>query len=151
LASGDGYTLRAMAWSADIEGCEHDWLAVDMAGHVGFFSSAGSGVAPRAYLDDLAAFEGAIEVLGAMPKITTATCNRDLPPGHVDTWRAMAERGLFAFDSDPLGGPYRIIATPHAPVLVTDLPADIGRLLSRVILLGVRFAEAVEIDEDLVP
>ncbi|HTB75129.1 MAG TPA: hypothetical protein VK762_17885 [Polyangiaceae bacterium] len=28
--------------SADIEGFEHDWLAVDAAGHVGFFSSAGS-------------------------------------------------------------------------------------------------------------
>jgi hypothetical protein len=140
-----------MGRSADIEGFEHDWLGVDVAGHVGFFSSAGSGVAPGAYLDDMAAFERAIEVLASMPKTTTATCNQDLPPGHVDTWRAMAERGLFSFDSDPLGGPYRIIATPHAPVLVTDLPADIGRLLSRVILSGVRFADTVEIDEDLVP
>jgi hypothetical protein len=74
---------------------------VDVAGRAGFFSGAGGGVAPRAYLDDMAAFEGAIEVLGSMPKTTTATCNRDLPPGHVDTWRAMAERGLFAFDFDP--------------------------------------------------
>ncbi len=52
-----------MARRADIEGFEHDWLAVDVAGHVGFFSSAGGGVAPRAYLDEVAAFEGAIEVL----------------------------------------------------------------------------------------
>jgi hypothetical protein len=139
-----------MARSADIEGIEHDWLAVDAAGHVGFFSSAGSGVAPRAYLDDMAAFDRAIEILGSMPKTTTATCKRALPPGYVDTWRAMAERGLFAFDSDPLGGPYRIIATPHAPVLVTDLPTDIGRLLSRVIFSSARFADAVEIDADLV-
>jgi hypothetical protein len=137
--------------SADIEGFEHDWLAVDAAGHVGFFSSAGSGVAPRAFLDDMAAFELAIEVLASMPKTTTATCNRELPPGCIDTWRAMAERGLFAFDSDPLGGPYRIIATPHAPLLVTDLPFDIRRLLSRVVLSGVRFAEALEIRGDLVP
>jgi hypothetical protein len=139
-----------MARSADLEGLEHDWLAVDTVGHVGFFSSAGSGVAPRAYLDNMEAFECGIEALQSMPKTTTATCNRELPPGHVDTWRVMGERGVFAFDSTPLGGPYRIIAIPRVPVRLTELPADLRRLVSTVIL-AVTFAEAGEIDADLVP
>ncbi|RKG76654.1 hypothetical protein D7W79_17330 [Corallococcus exercitus] len=36
----------------DISGYEFDWLACDGAGHVGFFSTAGGGHAPEAFLRD---------------------------------------------------------------------------------------------------
>src|SRR2546422_533950 len=59
---------------------------------------------------------------------TTAKCERELRPDLTNTWKIMAERGIFAFDSDPLGGPYRLIATPQVPIRVDELPGAVAEV-----------------------
>jgi hypothetical protein len=134
-----------MTTNEDIQGQEYDWLAIDSVGHVGLFSTAGGGFAPDAFLEDTEAFDTAIAAILSLPPSTLASCNRELPPGLTNTWRLAAERGLYAFDSDPLGGPYRRIAAPHTPIAVADLPPPIRGIASRVVLPGLTFADATEI------
>ena len=35
----------------------------------------------------------------------------------------MAERGVFAFDADVHGGPYRLVAAPEHPIRLAALPS----------------------------
>ncbi|MBU8900117.1 hypothetical protein KRR26_31380 [Corallococcus sp. M34] len=125
----------------DIRGLEYDWLAVDADGHVGFFSTAGGGYAPDGFLADAESFGATIEALEASPATTTARFAPSLTSEYTNSWRLMAERGLFAFDSDFFGGPYRLVAAPEVPVRVTDLPARVVEVLTRVVLRDLRFRE----------
>jgi len=135
----------------DAEGLEYDWLAVDAEGFVALFSTAGAGFVPDELLRDPEGFDAAIKALLGMPARTTAKCGRDLPPGRVNTWRLVAERGLFAFDSDPLGGPYRLIAKPHVAVRARDLPPEISSVVGRIALTTVSFKVANEVNEYEIP
>jgi hypothetical protein len=132
----------------DAEGLEYDWLAVDAEGFVALFSTAGAGFAPAELLRDPEGFDAAISAILKTPARTAADCGRDLPPGRVNTWRLVAERGLFAFDSDPLGGPYQLIAKPHIPVRAADLPTAIASVAGRIVLPAVSFKSANEVNED---
>jgi hypothetical protein len=137
-----------MTTNEDIVGLEYDWLAVDAEGLVGLLSTAGGGYAPKAFLADIDAFDAAIAtILSLAPRTTAATCNRELPAGLTNTWKLMAERGLFAFDSDPHGGPYRLIAAPHRPVSLQDLPPMVRGVAERVVLSTVVFRVVREISE----
>jgi hypothetical protein len=136
-----------MMTNEDILGLEYDWLAVDSEGLVGLFSTAGGGYAPDAFLTDIDAFDSAIASILSLPACTTATCNRQLPAGLTNTWKLVAERGLFAFDSDPLGGPYRLIAAPYCPVALQSLPPVIGSVAGRVVMSTATFRDAKEISE----
>jgi hypothetical protein len=136
-----------MTTNEDIQGLEYDWLAVDAEGFVGLFSTAGAGYAPEGFLQDIAAFDSVIETILSMPPVTPATCSRELPIGRTNTWKLMAERGLFAFDSDPLGGPYRLIAAPQSPVALLDLPASVRAVVGRIVLPSVAFRAAKEVTE----
>ncbi len=131
----------------DAQGLEYDWLAVDAEGFVAMFSSAGAGFAPDEILRDPEAFDSAIDAILNMPARSTAECVRELPPDRVNTWKLVAERGVFAFDSDPLGGPYRLIATPHAPVRAVDLPPSVSSVVGRIALPTVFFRSATELGE----
>lgn len=131
----------------DIQGMEYDWLAVDAEGHVGFFSTAGGGYAPEAFLQDIDSFDSAIATLLALPPTTQALCSRELSPGLANTWKLMAERGVFAYDSDPLGGPYHLIAAPENPVAVHGLPTSVGGPAQRVALAAKAFRSAKVITE----
>src|SRR5215470_2211722 len=99
-----------MTTSEEIQGLEYDWLAIDSEGYIALFSTAGGGYAPHAFLQDVEAFDAAIASIISQPACTTTACSRELPTGLTNTWKLMAERGIFAFDSDPVGGPYRLIA-----------------------------------------
>jgi hypothetical protein len=134
-----------MTAKKDVHGYEYDWLAVDGEGLVGFFSTAGGGYAPEAYLQDIDAFDAAIDAILRLPATTEATCSREMPMGLVNTWRIMAERGLYSFDSDPLGGPYRLVAAPLKPMLLESLPAIVGVAVRRVTLQNVAFRTVKEI------
>lgn len=96
----------------EILGLEFDWLASDADGFVALFSTAGGGYAPDEFLRDTDAYDAAIDVVLGSPASTVARFAPELPPGLKNTWRMVAERGLFAFDSDPHGGPYRMVAAP---------------------------------------
>ena len=113
----------AVKTAEEIRGFEYDWLAVDEAGHVALFSTAGGGYAPPEFLQDTAAHDEAIAVVMALPATTPSRFGPEVkPPGLENTWKRAAERGLYAFDSDSLGGPYRLVASPYTPTFVWELP-----------------------------
>ena len=62
----------------------------------------------------------------------------------------MASKGLFSFDTDPLfrtqKGRYYLVAIPERTLLASELPQDIGKLLSRV-RAPLRFTECNYIQE----
>jgi hypothetical protein len=132
----------------DISGFEYDWLACDADGQVGFFSTAGGGYAPEELLEDTDAYDEAIDAILAAPATTRACFAPQVAPGLVNTWQLMAERGLFAYDSDPHGGPYRLVAAPEVPVPVAKLPMGAVDVVRRVVFQGLRFARVRELTGD---
>ncbi|WP_437604622.1 hypothetical protein WMF20_25665 [Sorangium sp. So ce834] len=136
--------------SADeILGLEFDWLASDADGYVALFSTAGGGYAPDELLRDTDAHDAAIDAVLASPASTVARFAQELPPGLKNTWRMVAERGLFAFDSDPHGGPYRMVAAPADPIRIFDLPTSVIGIVQRLNLRQVRFARQSVIPAEL--
>lgn len=133
----------------DIAGLEFDWLASDADGAVGFFSTAGGGYAPDEFLRDTDAHDQAIEVILARPACTEARSEPEVAAGLPNTWRLMAERGVFAFDSDPNGGPYRLVAVPRDPIRVADLPERAASVARRIVFRTLRFSTSQELTADL--
>ena len=133
------------------EGVEFDWFAVDAAGHVGHFSTAGYGPVPLPVLNRLdAAQEDEVWLLGKrlliLPVIGTAVGHL---PGRIDSWLELARRGLFGFDWKHWAGPYLRATTPNAPVEIASLPAELQKLIRLVEFGGVRFVglESVQPEE----
>jgi len=126
--------------AADVQGLEYDWLGSDESGYVALFSTAGAGYAPQEFLRDTDAHDIAIQAVLALPASTEAKFSPDLAPGLINTWRLVAERGLYAYDCDPNGGPYRLIAVPAVPVRADALPAVVADVATRF-----RFALRFEI------
>lgn len=120
-------------------GFEFDWLARDADGHVGLFSTAGGGHAPEAFLLDTGRHDAAIEMLLGMPAGTSALFSPHVAPGLDNTWRQVAERGLFAFDSDPGGGPYRLVAAPEVPIQIDNLPSAVADVAAAITFSELRF------------
>jgi hypothetical protein len=125
------------------EGGEFDWFAVDAAGHVGHFSTAGFGPVPLPILERLdAAQMDDLWSLGRrmldLPVIGAASGQM---PGRIDDWLALARRGLFGFDWKHWSGPYLRAATPGVPVTVANLSAELRRLASVVEFQELRFAQ----------
>ena len=136
------------AKSADeIHGFEYDWLGSDADGHAAFFSTAGGGYAPEEFLRDTDAHDEAIEAILASPAVTDAWFAPELGPDFVNTWRFMAERGLFAFDGNFNGGPYHLAAAPVVPVQAAQLPTKAADVLRRLTFRHLRFADLSVISE----
>ena len=133
----------------DILGFEFDWLASDSDGHVAFFSTAGGGYAPEEFLRDTEIHDIAIDAILAMPPKTKARMAPQVSPGLKNTWLLMADRGVFAFDSDPNGGPYRLVAAPEEPICIPDLPQIVVTVASQFVLRDLRFIDVYEISNEL--
>lgn len=133
----------------DIRGFEYDWLAMDQGGLVAFFSTAGGGYAPDAFLRDIESHDCAIEALLVGSATTMAKFAPKVAPGLKNTWLLAAERGLYAFDADPLGGPYRLVAAPLEPTSVNALPPDVASIVRRVPLPTINFGDLNEISNEL--
>lgn len=133
--------------SADIRGLEYDWLATDADGHVAFFSTAGGGYAPDEFLRDTDVHDAAITVILGLPARTEARFAPSVTTGCQNTWKLMAERGLFAFDSDPQGGPYRLVSAPKQPIRANELLEGAVRAPTRLVFADLRFAELSEVSE----
>lgn len=131
----------------DIRGLEYDWLATDADGHVAFFSTAGGGYAPEEFLRDTDLYDAAMEAILATSARTQARFAPSLAPECQNTWKLMAERGLFGFDSDPHGGPYRLVSAPEQPVQSNELPEEAVRAATRLVFAHLRFAEMSEASE----
>lgn len=102
---------------------------------------------PQLLLSHVDIIDSAIDALMSLPPSTSATCSRELPPELSNTWKQAAERGIFAFDSDAHGGPYRLIAVPRTPTTVWDLPESVGTVARAVVLTAVVFRTCKEITE----
>jgi hypothetical protein len=135
--------------SDEILGSEYDWLAGDADGRVALFSTAGGGYAPEAFLLDTDAHDAAIDTILASPASTVARFSPQLPPGLKNTWRVVAERGLFAFDSDPQGGPYRLVAAPQEPIRLSELPGPASTVVGQLVFPHLRFMDLREIPKEL--
>jgi len=134
----------------EILGREYDWIASDGDGYIGFFATAGGGYAPPEFLEDTDVHDRAIDAI----RTTTACTSLGTPPaqaeGDLSTWTQMAERGIFAFDADSFGGPYRLVAAPAIPVRVDELPESAADIVRRLCFRRLRFRSAHKLStEDL--
>lgn len=134
----------------ELLGFEYDWIASDADAHVALFTTAGGGFTPKALLQDVDDHEGAIESILSRPTTTTARIAPELAPHLENTWRAAAEHGLFAFDADANGGPYRLVAAPAQPITVADLPSRAARTAETAALTRLRFATSITISKEMI-
>ena len=131
----------------EIEGFEYDWLCSDVDGHVALFTTNGAGYAPSAFLDDTNAHDVAIDAILARSACTTVKFAPSFAPDIVNTWLLVAERGLYAFDYDPVGG-YQLVAVPTVPMLTSALPADVAHVVAGV-RVGFCFEKQTAVSNDL--
>ncbi|MCL2779781.1 MAG: hypothetical protein FWD73_17450 [Polyangiaceae bacterium] len=131
-----------------IRGIEYDWLGSDENGQVGLFSTAGAGYAPTEFLRDTDAHDAAIDAILGVRASTTAKFAPSLAPNLVNTWKLVAERGLYAFDCNPNGGSYRLIALPVVPIRIDALPTTVARVVSKI-RLRFRFDTQTVISYDM--
>lgn len=123
----------------EIQGFEHDWLCSDALGNVGLFTTGGGGWAPEDYLRRADVHAAAVRTLLSGPKGTTAVFAPSLGAEYENDWRGAAERGVFAFDCDANGGPYRLVAKPLIAVTLAQVPPDVHAAAARVHLGLARF------------
>jgi hypothetical protein len=128
----------------EIQGFEYDWLATDSDGHVALFSTAGGGYAPDVFLRDIELFDAAIAAIVAEGANADALYAPPVEGDLQNTWKLMAERGVFAFDSDPEGGPYRLVAAPRKSVRLSELQDHISRVAGAIVL-DLCFADVQEL------
>lgn len=134
--------------ATDIMGFEYDWLGRDEDGHVALFTTAGAGYAPKAFLRDTDAHDNAIETVLALPASTTALFFPELDERCINTYKLVAERGLYAYDSYPNGGPYELAAAPQNPVRIETLPASVAEVAVRLDR-GLRFQALKTIEDEM--
>jgi hypothetical protein len=133
----------------DMTGFEFDWLASDADGSVALFSTAGGGFAPMPSLQNPEAHQVAIDELLAGPASTTARFAPEFPAARQNTWQLVAERGLYAFDSDAHGGAYRLLAAPSVPARVADLPSAARAVVGLIRFRHLRFSELTSVPPEL--
>lgn len=139
-----------------------DWYAVDEFGVIGHFTTAGFRKLPAVIKGDFEAAEkcihyfdeaqarSAYSVSGDLEKEVGAFKGDQERQRYLQSFAQMAERGLFSFDTKPLGsGPgwYYLVASPRHPLHIDELPPEIAELVCRVradrpFSAGVRVAES---------
>lgn len=125
------------------EGGEFDWFAVDAAGWIGHFSTAGFGPVPIPVLEQLDVdHQNSVWTLDEriLELPITGTANGHLS-GRIDDWLEMARRGLFSFDWKHWSGPYLKAATPAVPITIDAVPTDLRQMLWIVRFPAIRFAD----------
>ncbi len=103
-------------------GVEFDWFAHDSDGCIALFSSGGSAQVPPI----LEARESQVEVLLA---------ELDLPYG-LPPWSRAATLGLFAYDVNLNGGPYRRMSKPAQPLQLQDATPKLRTLAQQITVEG---------------
>ncbi len=125
----------------EIQGCEYDWLVCDKAGHIALFSTAGEGYAPREFLLSVEDYDQAIESFLNLAVTTTAKVFPKIAEGLPNTWKQVAERGMYGYDLDFTDGSYQLVSIPENPIFIDDLPLDIAVIIRRVQLGSILFNE----------
>jgi hypothetical protein len=133
----------------EIQGFEFDWLGADCAGRIALFSTAGAGHAPAAFLDDTDGHQRAIDDILGSPKVCEAVFYPKVRDGLINTWRLAAERGLYAFDADPNGGPYKLVAKPVVSRHLPTLPLGMQSLVKGTTFTKLNFERDTVVTEYL--
>ncbi len=115
----------------DIAGLEYDWVAVDVDGRIAVFSTAGAGEVPSEFLESIDKHEQVIEYLLNLEPVAEAISYPPVADGLKNTWRDLAERGVFAYDCSPNGGAYELVGVPGRFRSLEDLPEVLATAASR--------------------
>jgi hypothetical protein len=106
------------------------WIAVDVAGRLAVFTSAGEGPVPPSALQGSAAVEAVAAKLSVVGG-SKLLINYPRP----DDFVSFAERGLYAYDwcdahrtAAASTGCYELVAVPLRPVLIGELPEGLRSL-----------------------
>ena len=111
-----------MALRDQFEGREFDWFAVDSAGYIAHFSTAGFGPVPIIILET---FSTADLLPDEILRLSPQSGAVGHLPGDLTDWLSMAARGLHSFDWQHWDGPYRRAATPETPRHIATLPEPV--------------------------
>lgn len=134
----------------DIKGSEYDFLATNSLGQVAVFATAGAGCPPSGLLRAVDEHRVAIDALTALP-VSCAVVRCDYVAtelGFPDTWRLVAERGVFGYDAIGRKYIYVCSAVPSVPINVRDLPDSIRRVALSVVFQGLVFSPHMLFGED---
>lgn len=127
------------------------WLAIDSAGNVGAFITAGIGPVPAIALSE--AYGQILDVedwIQALPITSNVNSRRDAP-GH-KAFDKFAERGLYAFDWTDVHkvgdyvGSYERVAAPTRPLSVRELNGPLAVCGSQLVLNAVDFSNITILD-----
>ena len=119
-----------------VAGWEFDWIALDAAGQIALLSTAGGGFVPEAVLAGAGDYDDVIDEVLRMPAYRELAYAPQLAAHLENTWALAATRGLFAYDADFNGGPYRRVAGPESAITVDALPRSVALVAGRVVLRG---------------
>jgi len=117
------------------------WVAVDAAGRLAVFTTAGEGPVPASALRASAAAEAAVAELPIVGgnKLLVAY-------PRPDDFIAFAERGLYAYDwcdahrtATASSGSYELVAVPLRPVLISELPESLRLPFEATLISGASF------------
>lgn len=129
-------------------GVELDWLAVDLNGHVGLFSTGGQGPVPRLVVVHLAQVEAAVRRLTELP-ILGPCAESPSGGGTFEFWIEPCRRGLFGFDWGPVPvGPYARFTVPSRAVQIGEIEDPRVREAAELVRLPTTFAGVTAIDVD---
>jgi len=112
-----------------LHGMDFSWLAVDRDGHVAWLVTFGSAVLPPWVEKDADAFDNVESSLRRLPEQGAASSSET--SRYIQEWVEAARRGVFGYDWEVHSGPYRIVATPKAPLEVSGLPSALASLARR--------------------
>lgn len=114
---------------SDINGYEYDWLGCDKSGQVALFSTAGSGYAPDVFLANTDIYDQAIDNILKLPKTTSARVFPKIRREFQNTWKQVAERGIYGYDADFTNGNYKLVSIPNDAIYADELPAEIATVV----------------------
>jgi hypothetical protein len=87
-------------YEEELEGREFDWFAIDSEGNIGLFSTAGEEVIPASVMEEYSEHDNISEQLES-PNW-----------GSSEVWSDYAALGLYVYDWNLHGGPYKRQRTP---------------------------------------
>lgn len=122
----------------DFIGSEFDWIAQDMYGNFGYFSTAGEGWIPEAVLANPEPYWDSLDFVRGMP--IAGEPEVTFSGNHViGDWLEVAARGLYAFDWNRGTKRYELVAKPT--VAIGEAGKSIIEELARGVLLPCSFSK----------
>lgn len=126
-----------------------DWYACDREGHIGHFATAGLRGLPRSVKQDRDALERVGRYLSEERKEWSECSFRAGVEADAGSWKdtvardrylrsfiQAARRGMFSYNTEMRRGSdakYYLVAKPDKPLRTSDLPPDIGAVLSKTL------------------